>query len=78
MISLRKFLASVCIAAVVLAALNPVSTGLFWAILVPLLLFFSTAIVVWADPKPEEGGVPTLDPFSAVASRAPPRAASLI
>lgn len=36
--------------AVFLAALTPVSAALFWAILVPLLLFVGTAIMVWAEP----------------------------
>lgn len=78
MISLRKFLTFVCLVAVVLAAVTPVPAGLFWAILVPLLLFFDAAIVLWAEPQPEDGGIPTLVFSSAIASRAPPRAASLI
>jgi hypothetical protein len=76
MISLRKFLTFLCLAAVVLAALTPVSAGLFWAILVPLLLFFDAAIVLWAEPQPEDSGIPTLVSLYAIASRAPPRAAS--
>jgi hypothetical protein len=78
MISLRKFLTLVCLAAVLLAALTPVSASLFWAILAPLLVFFRVATIVWAQPQPEDGGVPTLASFSAIPSRAPPRAASLI
>jgi uncharacterized membrane protein len=78
MISLRKFLAFLCLAAFVLAALTPVSAGLFWAILVPFLIFFGAAIVIWAEPQPEENRIPPLGSFSAIASRAPPRAASLI
>jgi hypothetical protein len=78
MISLRKFLTFVCLAAVMLAALTPVSAVLFWAILVPLLLFVGIATVIWAEPQPKDSGVQTLAFFSAIPSRAPPRAASLI
>jgi hypothetical protein len=78
MISLRKLFALACLVAVLLAALTPVSAALFWAILVPLLLFVGTAIMVWAEPRPEESGIPTHASFLAITSRAPPSAASLI
>jgi hypothetical protein len=78
MISLRKFLTFLCLAAFLLAALTPASAGLFWAILVPLLIFFGAALVIWAKPQPEDGRLPPLGSFSAIASRAPPCAASLI
>ena len=75
--SLRKFFTFVCLAAVIIAALTPASASLFWAILVPLLGFFGVAIIVWAQPQPEDGGVPIHATFSSIPSRAPPRAASL-
>ena len=78
MISMRKFLTFACLAAVVLAAVTPVSAGLFWAILVPVLLFFDAASIVWAGPQPEDSGTPTFASFCVIASRAPPLSASLI
>ena len=78
MSSLRKLLTFVCLAAVVLAAVTPISAGLFWAILVPVLVSFDAAIVVWAEPQPDDSGTPIFASFSVIASRAPPRSASLI
>jgi hypothetical protein len=78
MISLRKLFALACVVAVLLAALTPDSAGLSWAILVPFLLFVGAAIVVWAERQPEESGISSHASLSAITSRAPPFATSLI
>lgn len=72
MISLRKLFAFVCLVAVLLAALTPVSAGLLWAILVPLLFVVGAVSIVWAERQPQEIGTPTLACLPIVASRPPP------
>jgi hypothetical protein len=72
MISVRKLLAFFCLLAVLLTALTPVSSGLHWATLVPLLLVVGAAAIVWAERQLEESAVPTLSCLPVIASRAPP------
>ena len=56
MISVRKLLMFFCVAAVVLAALTPLSAGLLWAILVPILFLVGTLAFVWSERLPQEKG----------------------
>jgi len=72
MISLRKLFACFCLVAVLLAALTPVSAGLLWALLVPLLFVVGAVSVAWSEPRPDERGIPTLACLPVVASRPPP------
>jgi len=78
MISLRKLFACFCLVAVLLAALTPVSVGLFWAIFVPLLFVVGAVSIVWAERQPDESGIPALACLPVVASRPPPVADPLI
>jgi hypothetical protein len=78
MISLRKLFACFCLVAVLLAALTPVSAGLFWAILVPLLFVVGAVSIAWSERQPDESGIPTLACPPVVASRPPPVADPLI
>jgi hypothetical protein len=77
MISLRKRFALFCLAAVVLAALTPVSASLFWAILVPLLFVVGAAASAWTERQPEESEIPTFSCLPVIGSRAPPFTAAL-
>jgi hypothetical protein len=72
MISLRKLLACFCVAAVVLAAMTPVSAGLFWALIVPLWFVVGTVAMVWAERQSEQSLIPTLLCLPVTAARAPP------
>jgi hypothetical protein len=73
----RKLLAFFCLAAVLVAALSPVSAGLYWAILLPFLFVAGTAVVVWNERWLEENQLPTLLCLAVIASRAPPIAEPL-
>jgi hypothetical protein len=78
MISVRKLLMFFCVAAVVLAALTPLSAGLLWAFLVPILFLVGTLPFVWSERLPQESGAPTRSCIPVIGSRAPPITASLI
>lgn len=78
MTCLRKLFACFCLVAVLLAALTPVSAGLFWAILVPLLFVVGAVSIAWSERQPDESGIPTLACLPVVASRPPPVADPLI
>ncbi len=78
MISFRKLCVFCCLVAVLLAALTPVSAGLFWAILVPLLFVVGAVSIAWAERQADESGIPTLAFLPVVASRPPPVADPLI
>jgi hypothetical protein len=72
----RKFVAFVSLAAVLLAALTPASSiTLFWAIVLPFLLFFGLLPAVLAECRPEEYAAPDFLCFPDISSRAPPAAA---
>ena len=72
MFSLHRLVALVCLAAVLLAALTPAPSGLFWAILLPLLLFVAAIIIAPIGRERECGNVPAYSFLTVVASRAPP------
>jgi hypothetical protein len=72
MISVRKLIAFFCLAAVLLAAMTPVSAGLFPAVLLPLLYIVEPVIAVWAERQSEENQIPTSSCLPITASRAPP------
>jgi hypothetical protein len=78
MICVRKLFLIICVGAILLAALSPVSAGLLWAILVPLLFVVGIATMVWTEPPYEERGIPTCSSLSVIAARAPPPADLLI
>lgn len=69
----RRLIVYICLMAVFLAAISPGSSGLVCAILVPLLLFIATVIVPRVGES-ESSVAPACPIFSAVPSRAPPRA----
>ena len=69
---LRKLLVFFCVMVVLLAALTPVSAGLLWAILVPLLFVVGIAELVSIERQPEENRIPTLSCLPVLPSRAPP------
>jgi hypothetical protein len=71
MFSLRKIVAFVCLAAVVLAAIAPSAPGLLWALVVPLLLF-ALLEAVSAERELETAAVPICHFVSRLSSRAPP------
>ena len=72
MISVRKLIAFFCLAAVLLAAMSPVSAGLFPAVLLPFLYIVGPVIIVWAKRQIEESRIPTSSYLPVTASRAPP------
>ena len=73
MYSLRKLIAWVCLAAVILAAIMPLAPGLFWAFVVSLLLF-SLLAAVPTEREPESIFVLQAAFVSLLPSRAPPLA----
>jgi hypothetical protein len=74
----RKLVAVVSLAAVVLAALSPASSiTLFWALVIPFLLFFGLPAVAPAECRRESRATPDFLRFQDIPSRAPPAAASL-
>jgi len=72
MFSLHRLIAFACLVAVLLTALTLVPSGLFWAILLPLLLFVAAIIIAPIGRECECGNVATYPFLSVVASRAPP------
>ncbi len=71
---LRRFLALACIAAILLAAAAPVSTGILFAIAVPILILSAPESAGSVRPA---GYIParyTLELVSPLSSRAPPSA----
>jgi len=74
MMSARKLIAFFCLAAVLWAAMTPVSAGQFWAVLVPLFFVVGTVTIVWAERQSEQSQIPTLRCLPVTASRAPPAA----
>jgi hypothetical protein len=77
LMSMRKLLAFFCLVAVLAAAVTPVSAGLHWAVLIPLLFVFGT-VAVWTERQTEENGPPVLACSPVISSRAPPSADPLI
>ena len=73
MSSMHRLVAFGCLLAVLLAALTPVPAGLFFAILLPLLLFVAAVIIAPLCRESECGNVPAYPFLSVVASRAPPK-----
>jgi hypothetical protein len=72
LIQARKSIALVCLAVLLLAALVPVPSGLPFAILAPLWLFFA-AVVCVSVVRPVDDRDPLPVPFfSILPSRAPP------
>jgi len=76
--STRKLIAFFCLVAVLWAALAPVSTGLLWAIVVPLLFLIEILAVVWAERHTAEKEIPLFFCLVVVAPRAPPASLPLI
>jgi len=74
MISLRRAIALLCVAAVLLAAISPVASGLHCAILIPLLLCIAVVVLTAMGRESEEAHVPAFPVFSFLSSRAPPSA----
>ena len=76
--SIRRLIAFVSLMAILLAALSPASsTTLFWAIVVPLLLFFAILPVKQVECRSEESAVTDFLCFQEIPSRAPPATAPL-
>jgi hypothetical protein len=72
MIPARRLVALLCLAVVLCAALLPGASGLFCAVLVPLLLFVA-AVIVFSKRREIADSAPQHFPFlSALAPRAPP------
>lgn len=71
MSSFRKLIAFICLSAIVLAAIAPSGPGLFWAIVVPLLLF-GLLEAVPVSREPENADCPAVFFLSLLATRAPP------
>ena len=72
LIHARRSIALVCLVVLVLAALIPASSGLPFAILAPLWLFFA-AVVCVSPVRPTEDRAALPVPFlSSLPSRAPP------
>lgn len=74
MFSARRLIAFLCLVAVLLAAITSATSGLFLAILVPLLLFVAAVVIVPIGREPESGHAPAFLVLSVVTSRAPPNA----
>jgi hypothetical protein len=68
----RKLFSSLCVVAVVLAALTPVSASLFWALLLPVLFIVGATALVWTERHSEASRVPVSSLSFVDASRAPP------
>jgi hypothetical protein len=78
LITARKLIAIFCLSALLLAAVTPTASGLFCAIVVPLLLFIETLAVASFERRPEQTLAPQLLCLPVIASRAPPFDQSLI
>jgi hypothetical protein len=74
MFSARRLVAFFCVVAVLLAAIAPVSPGLCWAILVPLLLFVAAVVLAPVSRESENSNVLPIPFLLVLASRAPPSA----
>ncbi len=72
MFSMNRLVAFVFLLAVLLAALTPVPVVLFFALLLPLLLFVTAVVIAPFCRESECGKVPAYPFLSVVASRAPP------
>ena len=72
MITARKLIAVLCLVAVLWAAITPASSSLLWAVVIPILLFFSALVVVTLDRRPEQREIPTFSFLTVISSRAPP------
>jgi hypothetical protein len=73
MFSIHRLVAVGCLLAVLLAELTPVPAGLFFAILLPLVLFVPAIIIAPLCRESECDNVPAYSFLSVVASRAPPK-----
>jgi len=72
MFSTRRLIVFFCLVAVLLAAIAPSSPGVFWAVLVPLLLFVASVVITPISRKSEKNNAPAFPFFSVPTSRAPP------
>jgi len=77
MVSARKLIAFISLATVLLVTLTPASATLFWAIVVPLLLFTGLLVATPAACRHEQSALPNLLCVRDISSRAPPAAAPL-
>ncbi len=68
----RKLIALLCLAAIIIAALNTASSALPWAILVPLWLCLGLLIAVTHDREREASDAQPLCLLCVVRSRDPP------
>jgi len=69
---MRRLLLIVCIAAILAAALSPLSSGLLWVILVPVWFFVASTVAVALVRELEPRAAQPLKFLSVVGSRAPP------
>jgi len=76
--SIRKFVAFLCVVALLSAAMAPSAAGPLWAVLIPILLFVSLVAAVFYDCLPDERKTPVSPLLAVSGSRAPPCLASLI
>jgi hypothetical protein len=67
----RRFIAAICIAAVIFAAVTPAAAALFCAVLVPLPPLFGTVMCAGA-PSPESISPEPFPLPAPLPSRAPP------
>lgn len=72
MFSARKLFAFICIVAVLAAAMNPLASGLPWAILVPVLLCLAVVELATAVRKFDDFDPPAFPSLSVLVPRAPP------
>lgn len=72
LIQARRSIALVCLAAFLLAALVPVASGLPFAILAPLWLFFAAVVCLSLVRPADDRNLLPVPFFSILPSRAPP------
>jgi hypothetical protein len=72
MFSARKLFALLCLAAILLAVLEPCSSGLATALLAPVWVFFGALSVVLVERRTDDSGSYASPFVSAVPARAPP------
>jgi len=73
MFFLRRAIAIVCLAAIMVAALTPASSILLCAVVVPLLLLITALPAVNLGPRFEKVLLPASPFLSTASSRAPPQ-----
>ena len=74
MMPLRRLIAVLCLVAILVTVISPITPGLFAALLVPLFFFLAPVLGAVPGPKPENDEAPAIPFLAVTASRGPPQA----